>query len=47
MVDGAFYCPAMPEALVTASADKRAGRADEETYNARISARRPWRLVRK
>jgi len=47
MVDGAFYCPAMPEALVTASADKRAGRADEETSSERISARRSWRLVRK
>jgi hypothetical protein len=47
MVDGAFYCPAMPEALVTASCDKRAGTIDEKTYRARISARSPWRLVRK
>jgi hypothetical protein len=47
MVDGAFYCPAMPEALVSASCDKRAGRADEATYKARVSARQPWRLVRK
>jgi hypothetical protein len=47
MVDGAFYCPAMPEALVNASCDKRAGRADEATYKARVSARGQWRLVRK
>jgi hypothetical protein len=47
MVDGVFYCPAMPEVLVTASADKRAGRADEKTFSERISARRAWRLVRK
>ena len=32
MVDGAFYCPAMPEELVTASCDKRAGVIDEKTY---------------
>jgi hypothetical protein len=47
MVDGVFYCPAMPEVLVTASADKRAGRVDEKTSSERISARSPWRLVRK
>ena len=47
MVDGAFYCPAMPEDLVSASADKRAGNIDEATYKARISARAQWRLVRK
>jgi hypothetical protein len=47
MVDGVFYCPAMPEVLVTASADKRAGRADEQTFSERISARRAWRLVHK
>jgi hypothetical protein len=33
--------------LVNASPDKRAGRADEATYKARVSARQPWRLVRK
>ena len=47
MVEGAFYCPAMPEDLVQASADKRAGRLGEVTYKARISAREQWRLVRK
>lgn len=47
MVEGTFYCPAMPEDLVGASADKRAGRIDEATYKARIAAREQWRLVRK
>ena len=47
MVDGTFYCPAMPEDLISASSGKRAGTIDEKTYSSRISARRPWRLVRK
>ena len=33
LVDGAFYCPAMPEVLVKASADRRAGAIDEATYD--------------
>ncbi|MHB1725842.1 MAG: hypothetical protein ACYCVN_09180, partial [Acidimicrobiales bacterium] len=47
LVDGAFYCPAMPEPLVSAGADRRNGAIDEETFMARIAARGPWRLVRK
>jgi hypothetical protein len=47
MVDGAFYCPAMPEALVVASAEHRAGTIDDETYAKRVEARAQWRLVRK
>jgi len=47
MVDGTFYCPAMPEPLVAASAEHRAGKTDDETYNARLQARSAWRLVRK
>jgi hypothetical protein len=47
MVDGAFYCPAMPAPLVAASADHRSGRLDEATHRRRIEARGPWRLVRK
>ena len=47
MVDGAFYCPAMPEALVMASAEHRAGTTDDEAYGARLQARRAWRLVRR
>jgi hypothetical protein len=47
MVDGAFYCPAMLEALMRASADHRAGLIDEQTRAKRIEARAPWRLVKK
>lgn len=47
LVDGTFYCPAMPEVLVTAGADRRAGLIDEATFAGRIAARRPYRLVRK
>lgn len=47
MVDGIFYCPAMSQALVDASADSRKGLIDDQVYEARIQARIPWRLVRK
>ena len=47
MVDGAFYCPALPEDLITASADKRAGKLDDVMYKARTEARLAWRLVHK
>jgi hypothetical protein len=47
MVEGTFYCPSMPEDLVSASADLRAGTIDAATAAARIAARGSWRLVRK
>jgi hypothetical protein len=47
MVDGAFYCPSLPEDLVSASADLRKGTIDAATHAARIAARKSWRLVRK
>jgi hypothetical protein len=47
MVDGAFYCPSMPEDLVSVSTDLRAGTIDAATHAARIAARGSWRLVRK
>jgi hypothetical protein len=47
MVEGTFYCPAMPEPLVSASADLRHGVIDAGTHAARIAARASWRLVRK
>ncbi len=46
LVDGAFYCPAMPRGLVEASAEQRAGKIDDKTLKARIEARVPWRLTR-
>lgn len=47
LVDGAFYCPALPEQLVTCSADHRAGRLDDARYAELLAAREPWRLLRK
>jgi hypothetical protein len=47
MVDGAFYCPSLPEDLVSASADLRTGVIDAATHATRIAARKSWRLVRK
>jgi hypothetical protein len=47
MVDGSFYCPAVPEDLITASSDKRAGIIDDAMYKARIKGRVAWRLVHK
>jgi hypothetical protein len=47
MVDGTFFCPSMPEDLVTASVDLREGTIDAATHAARIAARGSWRLVRK
>ena len=47
LVDGCFYCPAMPEALVSASGDHRSGVIDEATFTARLKARSSYRLVRK
>jgi hypothetical protein len=42
-----LYCPAMPEALVMASFDARAGALDEPTYQARLVAMADWRLAQR
>jgi hypothetical protein len=47
MVEGTWYCPSMPEALVNATIDLRAGRIDTATYQARIAARVDFALRRK
>jgi hypothetical protein len=47
LVEGDWYCPSMPQALVSATADLRAGTIDRVTYQARIAARAPYRLKRK
>lgn len=39
MVEGGWYCPSMPQPLIDASADVRAGRIDEDTYADRIAQR--------
>jgi hypothetical protein len=43
-IEGAHYCPAIPAALQTATRDFRARRIDEQTWHARIEARRAYRL---
>jgi hypothetical protein len=47
MVEGTWYCPSMPEALVNATVDLRAGKIDEDTYAGRIAARSDFALRRK
>ena len=47
IVEGTWYCPSMPEALVNATIDLRAGHIDGSTYAARIAARADFALRRK
>lgn len=47
LVEGTWYCPAMPEVLVSATQDLRAARIDEATYARRVDARRGYALRRK
>jgi hypothetical protein len=47
LVEGAWYCPAMPEVLVSATLDLRSGVIDAATYRQRIEARRAYALRRK
>lgn len=44
LVDGAWYCPAMPEALIEATNDFRRGAIDEQSYRRRIHDRRAFAL---
>lgn len=44
LVDGRWYCPAMPESLVTATNDLREETIDQETYDGRIKERRHYGL---
>lgn len=46
-VEGCWSCPMMPDALVAASADRRAKRIDPDTYERRIAERRQYRARRK
>lgn len=47
LIDGAFCCPAIPEVLITTTAEYRANHIDEETFQSQIASRAPYRLVRK
>ncbi|MGA8724675.1 MAG: hypothetical protein WB565_06510 [Acidimicrobiales bacterium] len=42
LVEGRWYCPSMPVALINATTDLRKDRIDEETYRRRIEARRDY-----
>src|ERR1035437_5582644 len=40
LVEGRWYCPAMPKSLIDATSDLRNGLIDDEPYRTRIEARR-------
>ena len=44
LVDGYFYCPAMPETLVNATKDVRDGKIDEATHRVRIAERKHFAI---
>jgi hypothetical protein len=47
LVEGSWYCPALPEPLITATAGLRAKTIDHDTYTAQIAARGPYQLKHK
>ena len=47
LVEGHWYCPAMPKSLIEATEQFRAGLIDEDTYNERIKERRAYAMRRK
>jgi hypothetical protein len=47
LVEGSWYCPALPGPLITATARLRDHAIDRELYNQQITARRPYQLKRK
>ncbi|MEV7346930.1 hypothetical protein [Streptomyces sp. NPDC093544] len=47
LVEGRWYCPSMPEPLITATIDLYAERIDRETWVRLIAARRGYRLMPK
>jgi hypothetical protein len=47
LVEGTWYCPALPAPLISATAGLRDHATDRDTYDTRIAARAPYRLKRK
>jgi hypothetical protein len=46
-VEGSWYCPALPDPLITATARLRDHAIDRELYDQQIAARAPYQLKRK
>jgi hypothetical protein len=47
LVEGTWYCPALPEPLITATASLRGHAVTRELYDQQITARAPYQLKRK
>jgi hypothetical protein len=47
LIEGTWYCPALPEPLITATARLRDHAIDRELYHQQITARAPYQLKRK
>ncbi len=47
LVEGTWYCPSMPQPLIDATKDRRAGRIDEDTYTNRIAQRERFQFRRR
>ena len=47
LVEGGWYCPALPEPLITATTGLRDHTTDRGTYDSQIAARAPYQLKRK
>jgi hypothetical protein len=47
LVEGSWYCPALPEPLITTTARLRDHAIDRELYDQQITARAPYQLKRK
>jgi hypothetical protein len=47
LIEGAFYCPSIPDVLITATLDYRNGVIDEDTYSARLEERRNYLIATK
>ena len=47
LVEGSWYCPALPEPLIAATARLRDHAIDRELYDQQIAARAPYQLKRK
>ena len=46
-IEGAWYCPSIPQELIDATIDFRADRIDESTYRARLAERWNYRILTK